>query len=62
MKTIKAEEQKLEAKKTFEMAENLEKNGLIDKALIYYQKVVDEFPDSYYAKKAREKVEELSSY
>jgi hypothetical protein len=62
MKTIKAEEKKLEAKKTFEMAENLEKNGLIDKALIYYQKLLDEFPDSYYAKKAREKIEELSSY
>ncbi len=62
MKIIKAERAIRNAKKLFDMAKNLEKNALFDKALIYYQKLLDEFPNSRYAKEAEKKVKELSSY
>lgn len=62
MKRIEAERASREAKKLFDMAKNLEKNAFFDEALIYYQKLLDEFPNSRYAKEAEKKVKELSSY
>jgi len=59
MKIIKAMRERRDAKKLFDMAKNFEKNDFIDKAIIYYQKVLDEFPDSRYAKEAEKKVQEL---
>ncbi len=62
MKLIEAKRARREAKKLFDMAKNLEKNALFDRALIHYQKLLDEFPNSRYAKEAEKKVKELSSY
>ncbi len=54
MKLIEAERASREAKKLFDMAKKLEMNAFIDEALTHYQKLVEQFPDSNYAKEAEQ--------
>jgi outer membrane assembly lipoprotein YfiO len=47
------------SKKLFETGEYYEKNGEKESALIYYKRVLKDFPETQWAEKARKKIEEL---
>ena len=48
------------ARKAYDIARYYEKKGLPSGARIYYREVAEKYPESSYAGRAREKIEELS--
>ena len=59
MALVRKQEAKTQCKGWFSLAESYSKHGMNEKALEFYQKIIDAYPDTLYAKQASDRIASL---